>query len=534
MFHGGHDFPGRGAHANTSFPRPAEHTEGTRSARGDRPQPVVFVELGGGAALHPAESRSMGAGVPEPGADARDGAAGGPRSRREGRELRRKRRTGVPVVPGVPEADLVVPGGSLRRRRRPGGLFLVRVRYRRGAPDLLRGARSPLGRPPEVGVRPRDPVCRRRAPVPERIFPPGAVAGRVAEGALSGQRLVQHAGGDGDRGGWPPTGDRGERRRRDGQGACLAGGRRPHSPVPARQQRQGKLRALPGDHFDPLWRRSGHAHPAGDPARRRRCAGAEGPRDPAYRIPHERGALRLPHRRTDPRPDGVARTHLRAGAGGGARHRRLHHPYPRPRGERAVRSGPAAEIPRPEDPAAGDPVGGVPRPRPVRRSGFEGVRDDGVRPPVVGVRQRRGETPRRDLPGDVEGSVAGAPRGGGADPRDHQRDPQPLLAQPRDRRAVHAVLRAAVPREARGPRRLGAGGGDPPRRALADPPVPQGAARLLRPQAVEKPASPPGRRIGAAAGGGGGAEPRSADDRLLPAGSPPTSGPTCSSGSPIG
>ncbi len=73
--------------------------------------------------------------------------------------------------------------------------------------------------------------------------------------------------------------------------------------------------------------------------------------------------------------------------------------------------------------------------------------------------------------------------------------------------AVHAVLRAAVRREARGPRGVGAGGGDPPRRALADPPVPQGAARLLRPQAAEEPAAPPGRRDGAPAGGGGGAEP---------------------------
>ena len=86
--------------------------------------------------------------------------------------------------------------------RRPGGLFLVRVRDRRGAPDLLRGARSPLGRPPEVGFRSRDPARRRRAPVPEGIFPPGAVAGRVAEGAVPGQRLVQHAGDDGEGGGW--------------------------------------------------------------------------------------------------------------------------------------------------------------------------------------------------------------------------------------------------------------------------------------------------------------------------------------------
>ncbi len=141
-------------------------------------------------------------------------AAGGPRSRREGRELRRERRAGVPVVPGVPEEDVVVPGGSRSGRRRPGGLFLLRVRDRRGAPDLLRGARSPLGRPPEVGIRPRDPACRRRAPVPEGIFPPGAVAGRVAEGAVPGQRLVQHAGDDGEGGGWPPPGDRGGRRRR--------------------------------------------------------------------------------------------------------------------------------------------------------------------------------------------------------------------------------------------------------------------------------------------------------------------------------
>jgi len=53
----------------------------TRSARGDRPEPLVLVELGGGAALHPAESRPLGAVVPESGADARDGSAGGPRGR---------------------------------------------------------------------------------------------------------------------------------------------------------------------------------------------------------------------------------------------------------------------------------------------------------------------------------------------------------------------------------------------------------------------------------------------------------------------
>src|SRR5512141_3212731 len=114
MFHGGHDIPRRGIHANTSFPRPTEHPEGTRPARGDRPEPLVLVELGGGATLHPAESRSLGAVVPEPGADARDIAAGGPRNRREGRELRRERRAGASVVPGVPEEDVVVPGGPLR------------------------------------------------------------------------------------------------------------------------------------------------------------------------------------------------------------------------------------------------------------------------------------------------------------------------------------------------------------------------------------------------------------------------------------
>ena len=102
---------------------------------------------------------------------------------------------------------------------------------------------------------------------------------------------------------------------------------------------KGNSVSLPGDHLDPLRRRPGHAHPAGDPARRRRSAGAEGSRHPADRIPHERRALRVPHRRTDPRPDGDARPHLRAGAGGGARHRRLHHPHPRPGGERTVRSG---------------------------------------------------------------------------------------------------------------------------------------------------------------------------------------------------
>ena len=342
MSHGGHDIPRRGIHANTPFPRPTEYPQGTRFARGDRPEPLVLVELGGGAALYPAESRSLGAGVPESGADARDAAAGGPRSRREGREFRRERRTGVPVVPGVPEAGVVVPGGPWGGCNRPGGLFLVRVRDRRGAPDLLRGARSPLGRPPEIGFRSRDPARRCRAPVPEGIFPPGAVAGRVAEGAVPGQRLVQHAGDDGEGGGGPPPGDRGERRRRGGEGAHLEGGRRPHSPVPARQQHQGKHRALPGDHLDPLRGRPGHAHPAGGPARRRRCAGAEGPWNPGDRVPHERGALRVPHRRTDPRPDGVARPHLLAGAGSGARHRRLHHPHPRPRGEREVRAGPAA------------------------------------------------------------------------------------------------------------------------------------------------------------------------------------------------
>ncbi len=300
MFHGGHDFPRRGTYANTPFSRPTEYPEGTRFARGDRPEPLVLVELGSGAALHPAESRSLGEGVPESGSYARYVVAGGPRSRREGRELRRERRTGVPIVPGVPEEGVVVPGGPLRGRRCLGCLFLLRVRDRRGASDLLRGARSSLGRPPEVGFRPRDTTGRRRAPVPEGIFPSGAVAGRVAEGTVPGQRLVQHAGDDGEGGGWPPPGDRGERRRRDGEGARLEGGRRPHPPVPARQQHQGELRALPRDHFDLVRRRPGHAHPAGDPARRRRCAGAEGPRDPGDRVPHERGALRLPHRRTDP------------------------------------------------------------------------------------------------------------------------------------------------------------------------------------------------------------------------------------------
>src|SRR3970040_891265 len=76
-------------------------------------------------------------------------------------------------------------------------------------------------------------------------------------------------------------------------------------------------------------------------------------------------------------------------------HGRLHPPHPRPRGERTVRSGPVAEIPRTEGPAAGDPVGRVPRPRAVGNSPVEGVRDDGVRPPVGGLFERRGAAPRR-------------------------------------------------------------------------------------------------------------------------------------------
>src|SRR3990170_927193 len=517
MSHGGYDFRRRGFHANSTLSRPAEYSEGTRLPRGDRAESLVLVELGGGTALHPAEPRPLGGGIPEPGPDARDAAPGGPRGSGAGRELRRQRGAGPPVLPGVPEEVVVVRRGPLRRRRRPGGLFFVRVRDRRRAPDLFRGTGSPLGGPPEVRVRPWGPVGRCRITVPERILPSDAVPRRMAAGAVPRQRLVQHAGDDGDGDGWPPPRDRRKRRRRDGEGAGVASGCRPYPAVPARQQRQGELPPRAGDHVHPVWRRPGHADPAGDPARRGRGAGAEGPRHPSDRLPYERRTLRVPGRGTDPRPDGVAAAHVPAGAGDGARHRRLHHPHPRPRGERTVRSGPVAEIPRTEGPAAGDPVGRVPRPRAVGNSPVEGVRDDGVRPPVGGLFERRGEAPRRDLPGDVEGTVAGAPRGGGADPRDHQRDPHPFLAQPRDVGAVHEVLRPAVLREARGPRGVGPGRGDPPGRTLADPPVAQGAAFLLSPQAAGKTIAAPRGRGGAPGGGGGDAEPRGADHRLLPA-----------------
>ncbi len=212
------------------------------------------------------------------------------------------------------------------------------------------------------------------------------------------------------------------------------------------------------------------------------------------------------------------RPHLRAGPGSGARHRRLHHPHPRPRRERTVRSGPAAKIPRFEDPVAGDPVGGVPRARPVRRTPRSkefGMTVFALRSSAFanGVAKLHAETSRamwKELwPALPEGEVPIRAITNGIHTRSWLSHEMVELYTryfgPRflEKPADHAVWERVE--------------AIPPVRALADPPVPKGAARLLRPQAAEKPAAPPGRRDGAPAGGGGGAEPRGADDRLLPA-----------------
>ena len=153
--------------------------------------------------------------------------------------------------------------------------------------------------------------------------------------------------------------------------------------------------------------------------------------------------------------------------------RRLHHPHARPGGERAVRSGPAAEIPRSEDPAAWGSRGRSSSPSAgVRRRTSGGVRHDGVRPPVVGVRATawRSSTPRP--PGRC-GRICGPEL-------PEEEVPIRAITNGIHTRSwlshemvelLHAVLRAAVPREARGPSGVGAGGGDPRRGALADPRV---------------------------------------------------------------
>jgi len=111
--------------------------------------------------------------------------------------------------------------------------------------------------------------------------------------------------------------------------------------------------------------------------------------------------------------------------------------------------------------AAGDPVGGVPRPGPVGHPAVERVRDDGVRTPVVGVRERRGKAPRRNLPGDVKELWPELPEGRSRSARSPTGSTPVPGSATRWRSCTRGYFGRGSSRSPR-PCGVGADGGDPP------------------------------------------------------------------------
>ena len=199
---------------------------------------------------------------------------------------------GSPLVSGAPGAGRRAAG----RRR----LLLAGVRSHRRPAAVLRRPRHPGRRSSEGRQRSRCTAHRCRAALPARLFPPVAVTGRLAAGAVPGSRprraAADPAAGSGRKarpGGPRPAGPADPARRR------LAGTGRPGPVADARLRRRGEQpRGARGDR-PALWRRQRAPTAAGDAAGHRRGQGGAHLL-PAHRasgtrgLAHQRGARRIP------------------------------------------------------------------------------------------------------------------------------------------------------------------------------------------------------------------------------------------------
>ena len=180
-------------------------------------------------------------------------------------------------------------------------LLLRGVRAYRVPAGLFGRPRDPLRRPPEVVQRPGLSADRSGSAVPAGLLPPESQSRRMAAGTLSDERFLYPAARAGEGRRRPGSEGHGQAADRAGLHSGLEARRRPDHAVPARHQHSGKPAAAgPRHHRLALRRRYRYAHPAGDRARHRRHARAEGDGPQAHRLPHERGALGVSRAGADP------------------------------------------------------------------------------------------------------------------------------------------------------------------------------------------------------------------------------------------
>ena len=254
-----------------------------------------------------------------------------------------------------------LPGLDLRRPGRHGDTDRQRADRARGAPDGRGHAQRPQhldavrhdpGRAGRRDRRPGQPHPQRRPP--GRADPPGTVpSGR--DGRAGTERATVAA----DAGGGPPR--RGDRRarapaRRSPWGSAGPANRRPGRPGPDR--------GLPGrgDRRAAIRPPGGRPSPAGGPRRLR-----------AHRRHHRRPEDRRPY----PRQPARLRPRHRRGRGAGCRGSGAGRAAVVPR-QRADRHRHRPDVRRPPGGVAGP--GGLPRPRPVRRSSGRSCSTTGSRP----------------------------------------------------------------------------------------------------------------------------------------------------------
>ena len=217
--------------------------------------------------------------------------------------------------------------------------FSPGVRHRRGAAPVLGRPRRARRRPSEGGLRSRRSARRRRALLPARLLPPGAVGRRLAAGALSRPRSVR------DGGHVVRRRARASRSRRPAaHRPGVAGRRRPRAAVPPRRRRRREPgRDAPGHR--PALRRRRRAPPApGDPARHRRRARLQALGMSDTGVPHQRGPRRLPRPRAHPPGDRRSRAVVRRCHRGRAGRVDLHDAHAGARRHRPLPAGADREV----------------------------------------------------------------------------------------------------------------------------------------------------------------------------------------------
>ena len=220
-------------------------------------------------------------------------------------------------------------------------VFFRRVRAYRMHADLLGRPGHPFRRSSEVGQQLRPAPGRRRPALSARLFPAVPEPGRLAAGALSDQRFLYaaHTAGDGRAGNELQGHGAAAHRQRVHPGVAHRCGPRPALPARYQHSRQSAAAGSRYHRFA-LWRRYGYAHPAGNRARHRRVAGAEGPGPGTHRVPHERRPLGVSGAGTDSSADARTQAELRRSAGSVAGEQCLHYPYVGAGRHRPVRSRP--------------------------------------------------------------------------------------------------------------------------------------------------------------------------------------------------